>query len=216
MKHIVLYSELIALVAGLIVLKRLRPPRLQLTVLLLCLIVCVELYALVHKTFFAKLYFSSWLYNISLPLEFGLYCLIFLKEIVYTLWKKVLLFLTLSLLVFSYTVIIFYRPNEFESVNYAAWVILLSIYSLRYIYEQLHSQDISAIWGNLLFYIACGSLIYYLGTLPLHTMWHYLYENYPGIFYPYYYINQALDCIMYLLFAFGYYKSVYGKVKYSN
>jgi hypothetical protein len=207
MQHIILYSEIIALIAGLFVLKHIRPPHRKLIVLLLGMTVCVELYAWIHKTFFADRFFVPRLYNIVLPVQFGFYSYVFFKEIRSGVWRKILLLLTCGFLVFVLGVLVIQQPQQFSAVNYSAGVILITLYSLRYIYEQLPGDRVLHIWNNLLFYVAGGILIFYPGTLPLHTLRAYIFANYPAMFETYYYIFLVLGCVMYLLFVFGFYKS---------
>jgi hypothetical protein len=212
MQHLILYSEIIALIAGLLVFKQLQPGHLKVIVLILFLIVSTEISAVIMKRFDEMKGFVPQLYNIMLPVQFCLYSYVFLKETKNVKWKRLLLLITIAFLVFVIVVLLQQREPGFNTRNYAAGSVMLSIYSLRFIYQKLLEDGPVAFWDNFLFYAAAGMVVFYIGTLPFHAMRNYLFDNYPRIFFTYRTIFYVLGCIMYLVFAFGFYKAVYKKV----
>jgi hypothetical protein len=207
MQHIILYSEIIALIVGLLVVRCLRPGHLKLFVVVLFLIVSTEISAIIMRKFDAAKGFVPQLYNIMLPLQFSFYFYIFLKEIKHWVWRSLLLLLAIVYLIFVFIVLLQQSKRGFNTMNYAAGSVLLSIYSLRYIYQQLSENASPEFWNNLLFYVAVGMVVFYTGTLPFHAMRNYLYDNHPGIFNTYLAIFHVLGVAMYLIFAFGLYKA---------
>jgi hypothetical protein len=201
---LILLSEILALMAGVISYRSLPAGPGRLLVWLLALIVLVELTGWSNRIYLRIGNFNTQLYNYILPLEFLLYFIIYAqlvsrrwlaRVIFYTGWGQLLLAWVSNLLL---------AGASFNTWYYALAAILLSLCALLYVYETLNGPELLRIWHNLFFYVSLGILFFYILTLPFHTMRNYLYKHYEKVFTLYYYIFLGLGCLLYLLIAAGF------------
>jgi hypothetical protein len=145
---------------------------------------------------------NQW-FNIMVPVQFLCLLLLFHKKTTYRYWRVIILvFISLSIML---TLAFFLSaPNKsFNTLNYTIQSVFVSACCLHYLFECMNNKQIVHITKNVMMYLALGTLLFYLGTLPFHSMRNYLYRNYKNIFYTYYYIFFILNYIMYGLTTFG-------------
>ena len=201
--NILLVFEWIAFLTSLVFYKQLKKQNLVLIPVLLFVIVFSEavgkLIAIHAITFVSSM---EW-FNVMIPVQFLCLFLLFYKQTGYRYWRRSIILFSVVITAMAIIYMLQQGPQKFNVLNYTLGVIFLSAVCLHYLYECMNSQSIIDIYTNSLFYLAIGTLLFYLCTLPLHSMRNYLYYNYRNIFYPYYYLGYVLNISMYSLITFG-------------
>lgn len=201
--NILLVFEWGAFLASLFFLKQLKKQKLLLIPVLLFVIVFSEVVGkliAIHALTFVGSY--EW-FNVMIPVQFLCLFLLFYTQTRYRYWRRIIILFSVVVIIMAIVYALKPGPQKFHVLNYTLGVIFLSAVCLHYLYECMNSQSIIDIYTNSLFYLAIGTLLYYLGTLPLHSMWNYLFYNYINIFNPYYYLCYILNITMYGLITFG-------------
>lgn len=98
----------------------------------------------------------------------------------------------------------------FSSFSYLMGNIFLLILLVNYFIRFVTSNEILQYRSDMMFWVAAGILVFFVGTLPFYGLRNFLYYNYRGIFYFYWDASYFLDCLMYLFFTFSF---VWGKPK---
>jgi len=121
-------------------------------------------------------------------------------------WVRI--FLIAFLLFFSVFVtcdyFFFQGPNNVDS--YAVLVVNFSTVILVLIFFRQVLKDVSIIRleANTEVWIALGLLLYCAGTLPLFLLFDYLIHQAPDLASAFFFINDALNIIMYVCFSIAY------------
>jgi hypothetical protein len=92
----------------------------------------------------------------------------------------------------------------FSSFSYTIGNIILLGLILSCLYKIIKSDDILQFRASMMFWVCLGLLFFYLGSLPFFGLWNYLNNNHPAIFDNYWYIQMALNYLMYFTFSLGF------------
>jgi hypothetical protein len=206
MKYLIntlLVFEWIAFLASLVFFKQLKKQNLVLIPVLLFVIVFSEAVGKLITIHALTIVSSMEWFNVMIPVQFLCLCLLFYKQSGYLYWRRIIILFSVVITIMAIIYMLQPGPQKFNVLNYTLGVIFLSAVCLHYLYECMNSQSIVDIYTNSLFYLAIGTLLFYLGTLPLHSMRNYLYYHYKSIFYPYNYLGYILNITMYGLITFG-------------
>jgi len=201
MVNALLVFEWITFMVSLIFFRQLKKQGLLFITILMAVIVISEGVGKLNQSF--KFIKSVYWFNIMIPVQFLCLFFLFHMNTSYPYWRTVIK--VFSIIVTGLTVFYLVTPGPltFNVLNYTIGTIFISACCLHYLYECMNSRSIITVHKNALFYLALGTLLYYLGTLPLHSMRTYLYYNYRTIFYTYNTLNYVLNMLMYGLITFG-------------
>ncbi|MBZ4189662.1 hypothetical protein [Niabella beijingensis] len=161
--------------------------------------------------YFARLYLpdtdlvhvtNMW-YNCMLPVQCTFLLLFFYKKTGLAYWR-VLIKGFIGIVLFI-AVLQFFAGGvtQFNTFNYTLEAIFISACSLHYLFELMNSEKIEEVTRDPFMYISIGLLLFYLGTLPYNITKLYLFETYPRLFYPYYYLFFAFNYFLYGIIIFG-------------
>jgi hypothetical protein len=198
-----LVFEWIAFLTSLAFFKQLKKQNLVLIPVLLFVIVFSEAIGKLVSIHALTIVSNVEWFNVMIPVQFLCIFLLFYRQTNYRYWRGIIILFSVIITVIAVVYMLLPGKQKLNVLNYTLGVIFLSAVCLHYLYECMNSQSIIDIYTNSLFYLAIGSLLYYLGTLPLHSMWNYLYYNYRNIFYTYFYLNYILNITMYGFITFG-------------
>lgn len=194
--NILLLFEWIAFLASLFFFEQLKKQKLVLIPVLLFVIIISEA---IGKLFINN---NQW-FNVMIPVQFLCLFLLFYQHTNYRYWRRVIILFSIIIAILTIAGSIQPGSQKFNVLNYTIGSIFLSAVCLHYLYECMNSRSIIAIHTNSLFYLAMGTLLFYLGTLPFHSMRNYLYFKYESIFDLYNYLSYILNITMYGLISFG-------------
>lgn len=201
--NILLIFEWITFLTSLVFFKQLKKQNLVLIPVLLFVIVFSEVIGkLIYMHALTIVSSFEW-FNVMIPVQFLCLFVLFYKQTNYRYWRRIIILFSVIVTILAIAYALQPGPQKFNVLNYTLGVIFLSSVCLHYLYECMNSQAIIDIYTNTLFYLAIGTLLFHLGTLPLHSMRNYLYYNYRNIFYPYIYLSYILNITMYGLITFG-------------
>jgi len=208
--NILKYVELGALICCLLVYCR-NPNTLYRFLLLILLVINFTEWGLGYlQEHHVKVRFNKKMigYNTFVPLQLTLWGIFIAKQLQNTKWISLLklissIYFLLSVVfaILIFNGIKFGNIGTFFTPSYAAGVIILSIACLRYLYEFGKSDLIMGKWANTILPMVIMLLVFYLGTLPFHTMRSYLYYNYLRIFNGYYYLFLIFNYLLYITIA---------------
>jgi hypothetical protein len=199
----ILIFEWIAFLTSLFFFKQLKKQNLVLVPVLLFVIVFSEAVGKLIAIHALTIISSVEWFNVMIPVQFLCLFMLFYKQIRYRYWRGIIILFSVIITTMTIAYMQQPGPQKLNVLNYTLGVIFLSAVCLHYLYECMNSESIINIYTNSLFYLAMGTLIYHLGTLPLHSMMNYLYSHHINIFNPYLYINYILNITMYSLITFG-------------
>jgi hypothetical protein len=140
-------------------------------------------------------------FNIMIPVQFTFMFLLFYQNSSFRYWRRALMVIIATAILFCVYAIIS-GNKQFDTRNYTILAALVCVACLHFLYECMNSKLI-AIHRNPLFYLALGSLLFYMVTLPLRAMYDFLPQLYERVFWTSYYLSFALNYIMYSLITFG-------------
>lgn len=92
----------------------------------------------------------------------------------------------------------------FHSGHYALGCLLLLILLLRFFYRFSISADILRFHKHILFWLAGGWMLFYIGTLPFYGLHNLLAVHHKALFVRYAYFAYGLNILMYILFCVGF------------
>jgi len=92
----------------------------------------------------------------------------------------------------------------FDSISYTIGNLLLLVLILRFFINLVTSNSILDFKRNPMFWISLGLLVYYLGSFPFYGLFNLLSTKHSDWFNAYFLLSNALDCVMYLLFAISF------------
>jgi hypothetical protein len=201
--NILLVLEWISCLVSLAYFKRLKQEGLIfIPVLLLAVVISETVGKLIQTNTIQFIKSVSW-FNVMVPVQFICLFLLFHAKTEYRYWSYVIRIFILLTFLLTMVYIFSSQGRSFNTLNYTIEAVFVSACCLHYLFECMNSRFITSIHKNPLLYLALGTLLFYLGTLPLHSMYNYLYSNYKSIFYPYYYTFYVLNFVMYGLISFG-------------
>ncbi len=149
---------------------------------------------------------------IVIPTEFLFFLWVFYKEF-YP--DKTLPLFSAGIYILCWLLDIFLIADKtfwFLSFSYTVGNIVLVINVLHFFYKLVKSDQILFFKTNIMFWVCCGLLIFYLGTLPFFGLGNTLLKNYKSLYIDYAYTTYVFNCLMYLLFSIG---LVWGKLRSS-
>ncbi|RPD39589.1 hypothetical protein [Chitinophaga barathri] len=142
-------------------------------------------------------------YNYMTPLQFLCIFLLFRRNTRSRPWRTAILCFAGLTVLLTLLYAILPHSRQFNTFNFTVEAGCVAVCCLHYLYECMNSNNITAIEKNPLFYFAMGTLLFYLGTLPLRSMYNYLYQHHRALFFGYYELSRILNYIMYGLIIFG-------------
>lgn len=142
-------------------------------------------------------------FNYITPLLFICIFLLFLNNTRHGYWKQAIRSFIGATIALTALHVVLPHSTRFNTLNYTIQAAMIAVCSLHYLYECMNSNSITAVEKNPLFYFALGTMLFYLGTLPLRSMHNYLYNYHKTIFYAYRHVSMILNYIMYGLTIFG-------------
>ncbi|HET6993535.1 MAG TPA: hypothetical protein VFI06_01075 [Chitinophagaceae bacterium] len=99
----------------------------------------------------------------------------------------------------------------FESVSYGVGTILLLILLFQFFMQFARSNDVLKYRSSMMFWVALGIILFYMGTLPFYELRNTLYRmDDKTFFFVYWYIQFGLNYLMYILFVLSF---IWGKPK---
>jgi hypothetical protein len=99
---------------------------------------------------------------------------------------------------------------SFFSFAYTFGNVILAIFVLLFFIRFINSDRILGYRSDMMFWVCCGLLIFYLGSLPLYGLWNTLSKKYFDVFNTYWIIHMALNYTMYIFFSIAF---IWGKPK---
>lgn len=142
-------------------------------------------------------------YNIMTPVKFICIFLLFRDNTRSAFWKYVIWCFIGFTLVLLALYIFQSLSKTFNTLYYTIQAAMVACCCLHYLYECMNSNAVADVEKNPLFYLAMGTLLFYLGTLPLRSMYNYLYDHHRAVFWGYRRLSMFLNYIMYGLILFG-------------
>lgn len=208
--NILLVFEGISFLVALIYLKRLRREGLLFIFVLLLTVAFSEAVGKLIDIKAIRFINTGRWFNIMVPVQFLCLFMLFYKKTAYKYWRwvvKVFMVLTVTI---TFLFFLWGEKENFNTLNYTIESIFISACCLHYLFECMNNRQIVFINKDIMMYLALGTLLFYLGTLPFHSMFNYLYKNHKSIFYTYKQLFYILNYIMYGLISFG---IIWGKKK---
>lgn len=197
-----LVMEAIAFIASFIFFKRLKREGLIFITVLMSVIMLTEIIGKLISEGIITFIKSSFWFNVMVPLTFLSLFVLFYQNTASLFWRRAIaVFMGITILFAVYLLV--QGTKRFDTLNYTITAAFVCACCLHYLYECMNSRYITGIYKNALFYLAIGTLLFYLGTLPLRSMYNYLFAHYQSVFYRYYMLSFFLNYIMYGLIIFG-------------
>jgi hypothetical protein len=200
-------TEAIATIAGFSNLHKLKDSYLKWVPIYLAIITLLEIgYHLC--SYFHKSNAASYIYIVSILIEMFFINWLFYK-IFKSRYKKLILtgviFYVISLLLEK--TILSSTTYYFQSLSYTIGNLFILIYIILYFVQLVNSDKILVFKKLTEFWIACGMLVFYLGTFPFYGLYNELAKNI-DIFMAVAWVATSLNYCMYLLFTIGF---IWGK-----
>lgn len=174
MNNFITYFEITAFITSLLAWPVIRNSKyLRLFPVLLFVIVSVEVY----QTFFKpQNQINAWIYNIQIPLQHLLYLIILHQAVEQSSYKRFLLSLAVTLIVFSIlTNLLIVEDKHFNVQAYCLGSVLVIIGILIKFYEMLQNPTDFNFLRKPFFYMLFAFLLFNVGTLPYFAMSNWLY-----------------------------------------
>ena len=206
-------TELGAAITGFCNWKKLRPSYWKWFPVYLAVIALMELlaeyigYVLENFTLNGKIYFLFGIF-----LQFNFFYWLFYKTFPHRKTKRLAL-LCMAVYFLCWLTDIFYFGDNgfwFKSFSYTAGNVLLLLLILVFFTRLIKSDAILDYRRSMMFWVCCGLMIFYMGSLPFYGLWNTLAFQYPDVFNVYWIIQIIFDCLMYFFFILGF---IWGKVK---
>jgi len=200
---ILLWLERLCLLVTLLYFKRLKRDGLVFIPILLLVIVLTETVGLLIMNKVITVFNSRFWFNLMMPVQFICLLLLFLNKSRFRYWKRVIVFFCGVIVALTLIYLLLYRNEKFNTLNYTIESVFVSACCLHYLFECMNSASIADVTRDTLLYLSLGTLLFYLGTLPLYSMYNYLYSTHKNIFFAYYKLGFILNYAMYILISFG-------------
>jgi hypothetical protein len=202
------FFEILACVIGFLHWKKIRKTYWKLFPVYLFLIVCVELTGkLLNKGFNVILYSYF-----GIPLTFLFFFWLFSKYFENRKERKwPLIGMAIYCLAWLGEMFFFNEADpSFISFTYTFGNVILAVFVLLFFLRFISSDDILGYRSNMMFWVCCGLLIFYLGSLPLYGLWNTLSNDYKTVFNVYWIVHMVLNYTMYIFFSIAF---IWGKPK---
>jgi hypothetical protein len=98
----------------------------------------------------------------------------------------------------------------FESFSYTIGCLFILILVLIFFFGFTRSNEIINYRSSMLFWVSAGLLLFYIGTMPFFAFRKRLYVDHKDLFYLYWYVQFALNYLMYSFFISSF---IWGKPK---
>jgi hypothetical protein len=198
--------EWIALIAGILVWKRMENKKYRFFVLYLLFIAAGEVTAYYIGRNFHK-GANIILYNyLIIPAEFIFFYWFFFMHLKKRLHKYLCILFTLCSILVRVVEFTVLKDEKFSfsSLSYLTSAILLTLLALIYLVQFMKSDNIIYYHRHFSFWVTIAVLLYYLGSFPLFAFYNYLYAEEKVFFYSYWKIQLFLNMFMYLIFSFAF------------
>jgi len=183
--------------------KGLRKRGMVLIPVLLTLVIITEAVGyLTARNIISSIHNGVW-YNITIPVRFICIYQLFRSNTRSMFWRKVLWCFTGLTLLLLVLYLVLSLSRTLNTLYYTIQAAMVACSCLHYLYECMNSNEVADVEKNPLFYLAMGTLLFYLGTLPLRSMYNYLYDHHRAVFWGYRRVSMFLNYIMYGLILFG-------------
>lgn len=92
----------------------------------------------------------------------------------------------------------------FFSFSYIVGNIFLLLLTILFFYGFILSDKVLHYRSSRMFWVCCGLLVFYMGSLPMFGLWNTLATNYPAVFNRYWMVVMNLNYLMYVSFAISF------------
>lgn len=184
-----------------IIIKRPQPKWLRLFFILLIFIFIIDMGASIYSWYFKKS--NHFIINLSLPVIFSSYFLLFYKTFETKGLKKIVLASFIIYSLFFLPDIIFINGLFFFNIySYCIASILIVLCCLIYFVWLFTAEDLLNYFRMPMFWIATGLLFFYAGNLVQYSLMWYIIENKLGDLYNI--INTILNTILFGAFSISF------------
>lgn len=145
-------------------------------------------------------------YSILSTIILLLYFYFYYQQIKDAAYKRIILYATILLGIFSVLNIIFVQRifEKFTSYNFCIGSVIMCVIICMYVIETMKSDQIIDLKKNLLFWVSIGLFFYYLMNIPMMAAFNYLVEsNSNTLRMIYKNISYVVLYIQYILFIIG-------------
>ncbi len=202
------FFELLACVTGFIYWKKIRHTFWKWFPFYLLAIICVELTGKFLPRGPNVLVYSY----VGIPLQFLFYFWLFFKYFEHSKERKWPL-IGMVIYILGWLTEIFFLEgirSGFFSFSYMCGNVILSILVLLFFIRFINSDKVLEYRSDMMFWVCCGLLIFFLGSLPLYGLWNTLAAGFFKIFNVYWKVHMVFDYIMYICFSIAF---IWGKPK---
>lgn len=163
---------------------------------------------------FALKYFelNRAIYRVVVSVEFIFFFWLFIQYLK-PYGRTKLIYIVLAIYVLSLAADLLYFIKEkyfFSSFSYSVGNILLLVVIAYFLLNFIKSNEIINYRTSMMFWVAVGLLIFYLGTFPFHAFRNTLILHYKSMFYTLWRINFIPNYLMYISFILAF---LWGKPK---
>lgn len=144
-------------------------------------------------------------YNIFTSIQTAYYLFLIQSSILSVKIKRIIGVCT-GVFILSYIINYFFVQNihtELVSYTFTIGCLFITLSSMYFFYELLHSDKIENYATYVRFWIILGVFIFYTCNIPYMSIYNYLSVNYNTILNAYYKIIEILAYIMYVFFIIG-------------
>jgi hypothetical protein len=154
----------------------------------------------------AKIYHTNVVfYNVFTSIQTAYYLFLIQSSVLSVKIKRIIAFCTGGFILGSILNYFFVQNIHTELVSYTFTIgcLFITLSSMYFFYELLHSDKIENYATNIRFWIILGVFIFYTCNIPYMSVYNYLSVNYKTILNAYYKIIEILAYIMYVFFIIG-------------
>lgn len=199
--------EWLAAFSGLLKWRNMPVKHWRLFVIYLFIVALTESGAEIHYYFTKDAFINAAVYNSFLiPLQFIFFFWLFYRElnpVKQSHWPLICALVYFVGWVSDY----FYMTDKefaFQSFSYTLGNILLLLLIIIFMIRLVNSAGILTFYRERMFWVCCGLVLFYLGSLPFYGLWNTLANDYPAIFNQYWLIQMYLNYGMYLFFTIAF------------
>lgn len=199
--------EWVAAFSGLLKWRYLSVKHWRLFVVYLFIVAVTESGAEIHYHFTKDAFINAAIYNVFLiPLQFIFFFWVFHRE--FKTGKQSYWPLACSLVYMSVWVSDYFFMGDkdlaFQSFSYTLGNILLLLLVIIFLARLMNGAGILTFYRERMFWICCGLILFYLGSLPFYGLWNTLANDYPSVFNQYWLVQMYLNYGMYLFFTIAF------------
>lgn len=212
MFYISILTEVIACAASFIFWKKLKRSLLSVFPIYLVFIVISELIGMYFRVMNMRNANKAYYTYVVIPAEFLFFFWLFYNSFKNSRFKTLPIIST-GIYLTSWIIdkaILSTKQFWFYSFSYTVGNLLLLVLTFRFFIVLVTSDAILNFKENMLFWICCGLLLFYLGTFPYYGLLNIIAHNDQELHITYWYLTQVLNCVMYLMFTLSF---ILGKPK---